>query len=67
MTFIESTPASTDTDQRVRMVYDDLRHILDAGDLSPSADANLKDALASVSIAVASLGIAYEYLIDEGI
>lgn len=57
----------TAEEQRLADLYEDLKSLVrDSGDLPPCAAANLRNALASIAVTVADLGIVYEHLIDYG-
>jgi hypothetical protein len=58
------TPVTVD-EQALLDVYDQLK-ALALRDLPPCADANVKEALANVAVAVTDLGLVYEHLIDFG-
>jgi hypothetical protein len=54
-------------ERRLSDLYDELKGLIaEPGELPPCALANLRDALASVAVAVADLGIVYEHLVDFG-
>ena len=54
-------------ERKLSDLYDELKGLIaQPGDLPPCALANLRDALASVAVTVADLGIVYEHLIDFG-
>ena len=54
-------------ERRLADLYDELKGLIaEPGDLPPCALANLRDALASVAVTVADLGIVYEHLVDFG-
>ena len=54
-------------ERKLSDLYDQLKGMIaEPGDLPPCALANLRDALASVAVTVAGLGIVYEHLIDFG-
>ncbi|WP_030621506.1 hypothetical protein [Streptomyces fulvoviolaceus] len=57
-------PVSTD-EASVLTVYHVLKDLV-SSDLPPTAVANLRDALASLSIVVTGLALDYEHLIDSG-
>lgn len=57
----------TAEEQRLSDLYEELKSLLsDPDELPPCAVANLRNALASVAVTVADLGLAYEHLIDYG-
>jgi hypothetical protein len=58
------TPVTAD-EQALLDVYEQLK-TLATRDLPPCADANVKEALANVAVAVTDLGLVYEHLIDFG-
>ena len=63
-----SQPTSAgEVDEALLRIYDELKRLLARPDLDPSVRANLVDALASVSLAVQDLGLAYEMLYDLGV
>ena len=54
-------------ERKLADLYDELKGLIaEPGDLPPCALANLRDALASVAVTVADLGIVYEHLVDFG-
>lgn len=54
-------------ERKLSDLYDELKSLIARpGDLPPCALANLRDALASVAVTVADLGIVYEHLVDFG-
>jgi hypothetical protein len=57
----------TAEERKLSDLYDELKGLIaEPGDLPPCALANLRDALSSVAVTVADLGIVYEHLIDLG-
>jgi hypothetical protein len=54
-------------ERKLADLYDELKGLIaEPGELPPCALANLRDALASVAVTVADLGIVYEHLVDFG-
>ena len=58
------TPLTTD-EQTLLDVYEQLKDLA-TRELPPCADANVKEALANIAVAVTDLGLVYEHLIDFG-
>ncbi len=56
----------TAEERKILAVYEQLKELV-AEDLPPTAAANLRDALASVSIVVTGLALDFEHLLDHGI
>lgn len=57
-------PTTTD-EQDLLAVYEQLKSLAQR-DLAPCADSNVKEALASMAMAVSDLGLEYEHLTDYG-
>jgi hypothetical protein len=58
------TPVTVD-EQALLDVYSQLKNLAASG-LAPCADANVKEALSAIAIAVTDLGLAFEHLTDYG-
>jgi hypothetical protein len=59
--------AISDDEQTLLRIYEDLKALLQRGDLDPAIRASLVQALANVSLAVQDLGLVYEMLYDLGV
>ncbi|MTD56051.1 hypothetical protein [Amycolatopsis pithecellobii] len=51
-------------EKRIVTVYQQLKDLLGRDDLAPSTQANLRNALAAVAIAVTDLGLVFEHLTE---